>query len=227
MVHSLAMAYRRTERVIERFNARREAIVEAARKLAAEGGMDAVQVVPVAERASIAAGTVYRYFPSKQDLVKALAEGFAERELAAIRGAANAAPGPLSALAAAIVTFAARCQRQRRLTWAVLSEPVDRELDALRTAGRVAVAREFESRIASAVAASHLPQQDAALAAAAVIGSLLEALVGPLAPPASDEAKTREAVQAATLTTLRGLGVVDARARGLVVQAAWPKTEAA
>ncbi len=29
------------------------------------------------------------------------------------------------------------------------------------------------------------------------------------------------------LMALRGLGVVDARARGLVVQAAWPKYEAA
>ena len=44
---------------------------------------------------------------------------------------------------------------------------------------------------------------------------------------ATDEAKMREAVQALTLATLRGLGVVDARARGLVVQAAWPKDEAA
>jgi AcrR family transcriptional regulator len=221
------MAYRRTERVIQRFNARRDAIVEAARDLAAEGGMEAVQVVPVAERASIAAGTVYRYFPSKHELVAALAEGFAERELAAIRSAADGAPGPLSALAAAIVTFAARCQRQRKLAWAVLAEPIDRDLDALRVACRRSLAHEFDARIASAVAAAHLPPQNAALAAAAVLGSLLEGLVGPLAPAATDEAKMREAVQALTLATLRGLGVVDARARGLVVQAAWPKDEAA
>ncbi len=51
------MAYRRTERVIQRFNARREAIVEAARALAAEGGMEAVQINTVAARASIAAST--------------------------------------------------------------------------------------------------------------------------------------------------------------------------
>jgi AcrR family transcriptional regulator len=221
------MAYRRTERVIQRFNARRDAIVEAARELAAGGGMDAVQVVPVAERASIAAGTVYRYFPSKQELVAALAHGFADRELAAIRAAADAAPGPLSALAAAIVTFAARCQRQRRLAWAVLAEPVNRELDALRLACRTSLVAEFDTRIASAVEAAHLPAQDSGLAAVAVIGSLLEALVGPLAPAATDEARMREAVQALTLISLRGLGVVDARARGLIVQVAWPTDEAA
>ena len=54
------MAYRRTERVIARLAARHEAIVAAARALASESGMGAVQIVPVAERAGIAAGTVDR-----------------------------------------------------------------------------------------------------------------------------------------------------------------------
>jgi AcrR family transcriptional regulator len=78
------------------------ALVAAARALASESGMGAVQIVPVAERAGIAAGTVYRYFPSKDDLVAALVAVIAEQEIAAIRRTAAAAPGPLSALAAAI-----------------------------------------------------------------------------------------------------------------------------
>jgi hypothetical protein len=45
------MAYRRTENVVRRLNARHDAIVEAARDAAAAGGMAAVQIVPVAERA--------------------------------------------------------------------------------------------------------------------------------------------------------------------------------
>jgi hypothetical protein len=52
-------------------------------------------------------------------------------------------------------------------------------------------------------------------------------LVGPLAPEPGDDWKMRDSVQALTLNALRGLGVVDARARGLVVQAAWPKDFAA
>jgi AcrR family transcriptional regulator len=62
--------------------------------------MGAVQIVPVAERAGLTAGTVYRYFPSKGDLVAALVAVIAEQEIAAIRRAAAAAPGPLSALVA-------------------------------------------------------------------------------------------------------------------------------
>ena len=48
-----------------------------------------------------------------------------------------------------------------------------------------------------------------------------------LAPEPGDDWKMRDSVQALTLNALRGLGVVDARARGLVVQAVWPKEVAA
>src|SRR5260370_28967874 len=90
--HGLFMAYRRTERVTARLAARHEAIIGAARTLASESGLAAVQIVPVAERAGIAAGTVYRYFPSKDDLVAALVQATAEREITAMRSAARAAP---------------------------------------------------------------------------------------------------------------------------------------
>jgi AcrR family transcriptional regulator len=220
------MAYRRTERVIARLAARRDAIVAAARALASEQGMDAVQIAPVAERAGIAAGTVYRYFPSKTELVTALVAAVSERELAAMRQAADAAPGPLSALAAAIVTFAARAVHERRLAWAVIAEPVDAEIGALRLGYRKALAGELEARLRAAIAGAHLPEQDAAQTAQALVGALLEGLIGPLAPDVQDDpAKMREAVQMLTLFALRGLGIVDARARGLVVQTALPAAD--
>ena len=62
------MAYRRTERVLQHLAARHDAIVAAARTIASEEGLAAVQIVPVAQRAGIAAGTVYRYFQAKTDL---------------------------------------------------------------------------------------------------------------------------------------------------------------
>jgi AcrR family transcriptional regulator len=217
------MAYRRTANVVRRLNARHDAIVEAACEAATAGGMAAVQIVPVAERAGVAAGTVYRYFPGKVDLVGALIETVAEREIEAVRRAASAAPGPLSALVAAIATFAVRALRHRRLAWAVMAEPVDTEVDALRQNYRNALAGEIEARIRAAIDGGHLPEQDASLAAAALVGAVLESLIGPLAPPGADDpGRARDAVQALALFALRGLGVVDARARGLVVQAVLP-----
>jgi AcrR family transcriptional regulator len=216
------MSYRRTESVVRRLASRRDAIVAAASAIAAERGMTAVQIVPVAERAGIAAGTVYRYFPSKTDLLAELAASLGKREVAAMRRAADAAPGPLSALSAVIATFAARALANRRLVYAVMAEPVDGMKDVVRKQ-RGAVAAELKVRIGAAAAAGQLPKQDATLAAAALTGILLEGLLGPLAPIiADDPAQARAAAQSVTLLALRAIGVVDARARGLVVQTPLP-----
>ena len=214
------MPYRRTENVTRRLAARHAAIIAAAREAASEGGMAAVQIAPVARRAGIAAGTVYRYFPGKTDLVTAVFAEISAREIAALRRAADVAPGPLSALCAAIMTFAARALRHRRLIFAAIAEPVDAGLDAARLSFRKALAAELTLRIAAAVAGGHLPEQDTALAGAAIVGLLIEALIGSLAPDASG--RERVMVQSLTLVALRALGVADARARGLVVQTTLP-----
>jgi AcrR family transcriptional regulator len=216
------MPYRRTENVARKLAARHGAIIAAAQAIAAEAGMGTVQVAAVAARAGIAAGTVYRYFPSKTELIAALVAAQSAAEIAALNRAADLAPGPLSALAAAIVTFAARALANRRLAFAMIAEPVEPALDAVRLRYRGALAGAFELRIRSALERGHLPGQDAAVAAAALIGALIEGLIGPLAPAATDAAALRAQVQTLTLFGLRGLGVIDARARGLVVQAALP-----
>src|SRR5262249_29847800 len=152
------MAYRRTERETARLAARHEAIVEAARALASESGLGAVQIVPVAERAGIAAGTVYRYFPSKDDLVAAVVSATAERQVAAIRAAVAAAPGPLSGLAAAIAAFASTTLRTRRLAWAMLAEAPEGG-DTSCFAFRRKIGGGFEGVIRTAIAPRHLPDQ--------------------------------------------------------------------
>ena len=216
------MAYRRTENVIRRLAARHDAIMAAAAALAGEAGINAVQIGPVSQRAGVATGTVYRYFPSKTELVAALVASVSERETDAMRRAADAAPGPLSALAAATTTFAARALANPKLSFALIAEQADGAADEARLAFRKAIAAELGKRIATAMNGGHLPDQDVALAAPALLGALIEALIGPLAPAVPDDAKTRDAVQALTLFMLRAVGVADARARGLVVQARMP-----
>jgi AcrR family transcriptional regulator len=217
------MPYRRTDNVSRKLAARHGAILTAAHALAAESGMAAVQIAPVAARAGIATGTVYRYFPSKTELVAALVAAQADVELAALRQAADAAPGPLSGLAAAIATLAARSLANRRLAFALIAEPAEPDIDAARLGYRRALSGEFEHRIGKALVGGHLPEQDAVLAASALLGALTEGLVGPWAPElAPDGTRRRAQVQMLTLFSLRALGVVDARARGLVVQTPVP-----
>jgi AcrR family transcriptional regulator len=213
------MPYRRTENVVRRLAEREQAIVDAARSAAQTGGLAAVQIAAVAQRAGIASGTVYRYFPSKSDLVSEVIGAVTERVLDAMREAASRAPGPLSALAAAIAAFATRALAERRLAWAAIAEPVDREIDTVRIDFRKALIAELQARMSIAIAHGHLPDQDVAIAAPGIVGALIETLVGPLAADlGGDKTKAREAVQNATLFALRAVGVIDARARGLVAQ---------
>ena len=214
------MPYRRTENVVRRLAERQQTIVEAARSAARAGGMQAVQIATIAERAGIASGTVYRYFPSKSELVSELIGTVAERTLAAMRDAADAAPGPLSALAAAIATFAAQSLDERRLAWAAIAEPAETDVETARLDFRRALVAELQTRIAEAAAHGHLPEQDFAGAASALVGAVLESLIGPLAPDLTERAQQRETIQNTALFALRALGVNDARARGLVAQLA-------
>ncbi|MFQ6399019.1 cholesterol catabolism transcriptional regulator KstR [Nocardia sp. KC 131] len=60
---------------------RRKRILDATLALASKGGYDAVQMRAVAERADVAVGTLYRYFPSKVHLlVSALSREFEQIE---------------------------------------------------------------------------------------------------------------------------------------------------
>jgi AcrR family transcriptional regulator len=56
----------------------REAVITAAKKLFAEEGLDA-QIPDVAKSAKVGVGTVYRHFPTKDDLIAALAAERFER----------------------------------------------------------------------------------------------------------------------------------------------------
>ncbi len=217
------MAYRRTEKIRQRLAERRAAIIEAAREIAAEDGMGAVQIAPVADRAGIAAGTVYRYFPSKTELVRTLVETISAQEIAAMRRAADAAPGPLSALAAALAAFAARPAGHQPLSWTLLAESGEPELERFRRAYRKSLADEIESLIKLAVAAGRLPAQDARLAAVAIVGAMVEALISRFNPSQVDDASHRpDQIRSLTLLVLRGLGIADAQARGIVVQTVLP-----
>src|SRR5213080_1877974 len=144
------MVYRRTHQVMKRLAARRSAILAAARDTASNGGMAAVQIAPVAVRANVAAGTVYRYFPSKADLISELIADVSRDELAAIRRAADAAPGPSSALAAAVATVAVHVLSQRKLSWGKRGHAVHVTDTASRLASRREISGEMATRIDAA-----------------------------------------------------------------------------
>ncbi|MFI6520585.1 TetR/AcrR family transcriptional regulator [Spirillospora sp. NPDC050679] len=174
------MAYRRTPGVQARLTASRERIVAAALELVAEGGYRACSVAAVAERAGLATGTVYRHFPGKADLVAEVFRTASQREVDAVARAAALEATARERVTAVVETFAGRALRAPRLAYALLAEPVDPAVEAERLVFRRAYAEVITRHVAEGVAAGELPAQDPALSAAALVGAIAEALVGPL-----------------------------------------------
>jgi AcrR family transcriptional regulator len=169
----LGVAYRATQRTEARRVAAREAIVGAAHELIAHGGYREASVAAVARAAGVATGTVYRHFPSKEDLLVEVFRRASQREVEAVT-AALADGG----VAAGVETFARRALAARRLAWALLAEPVDPAVEVERLAFR----RAFRDAYAAALPA-HVTDRE--LVAAAIVGAVGEALVGPLSPAAA------------------------------------------
>ena len=177
------MAYRSTERTQARRAETRRRITGAARELIAEGGYVAAQVAPVAERAGVAVGTVYRHFPSKSDLFAEVFREASQHEVDAMREAMVDVPRPAAnRVAVGIETFARRALRGRRLAWALLAEPVDPAVEAERLHFRHSYRDLMAAVIADGIEAGELPDQDVDATAAALIGAIGEAMVGPLSP---------------------------------------------
>ena len=177
------MAYRPTQRTEARKAEVRARIVAAARELIAQGGYAVALGAGVAARAGVATGTVYRHFPSKADLFAEVFRSASQHEVDAVVDAAAVGDRSAAArIAMAVETFARRALRGRRLAWALIAEPVDPAVEAERLTFRRAYRDAFADVIAAGVDSGELPPQDPPTRAAALVGAIGEALVGPVSP---------------------------------------------
>src|SRR3954447_2830845 len=177
------MPYRPTERTERRKAEARERIVRAALDQLAEGGYASASVQAIAQRAGIATGTVYTHFPSKSNLFAEVFRRASARELAVMADTAAHDETPArERIARGAETFARRALAEPTRAYALLAEPVDPAVEAERLAFRRAYRDVFAATIEQGVATGELPPQDAQTVAAALVGALGEALVGPLSP---------------------------------------------
>jgi AcrR family transcriptional regulator len=83
-------------------------------------------------------------------------------------------------------TFARRALKSPRRAYVLLVEPVDPVIDELRLEFRRAFRDVITDAIERGVATGELPPQNASVVAAALVGALGEALIGPLATGTED-----------------------------------------
>jgi AcrR family transcriptional regulator len=152
---------------------------------------------------------MYQHFAGKAELSVELFRTVVGGEVAAVTEAVARADTPERRVTAVVETFASRALRAPRLAYALLAEPADAVVDAERLVFRRAFRDLIAAQIADAVATRRLPPQNAELTAAALVGAVGEALVGPLAA-GGGQAET--VIPDLISFTLRALGGSDAHA---------------
>lgn len=194
------MAYRATERTEQRKAQAREAILAAALDQLAEGGYASATVQAVAARAGVATGTVYRHFPSKAEL---FAEAFrrASQVEMDVFADATASDGRSASerIAAATEAFARRALASPTRAYALIAEPVDPAVEAERLAFRRGYRDVLVGVLGDGVDDGEFEAHDRATTAAALVGAIGEALVGPLSPAAGNPGPHHDALIAAVV----------------------------
>ncbi|PTS85397.1 TetR family transcriptional regulator [Pseudomonas sp. HMWF032] len=178
------MAYRTTALRVDRDQALRERIINAALARVADGGFAALTMQALADDVGIATGSLYRHVQNKGELAAEVFAVASQREVDALAATVRGPGSPVQRLADGLERFAARAWGSRQLAFALIAEPVDPQVDEQRLFYREAYADLFVELLQEGVGQGVFRVQPINLAAACLVGAIAEALVGPLSPPA-------------------------------------------
>jgi AcrR family transcriptional regulator len=150
--------------------ARRRRILDAAVELASEGGYDAVQMREVAERADVALGTLYRYFPSKIHLLVSVLGDEMEEVRSRASAAAADTEDPAERVLAVLTRSIRALQRNPKLYGAVVRAMMFG--DESTTAESNTVSDHMDAIVTTALARNGSPATEDDLAVARLISKI-------------------------------------------------------
>ncbi len=179
------MAYRKTEFVENKRRRIRDSIVSVAKELVETGGWGNCTLARVAAQAGIANGSVYTHFARISDLYIEVFFAIAEGEVAIIEEIAGSDAPPVERLQLAIDTFAKRALKGRVKAYAVIAEPVEPQVDAVRQGFHARFIDQYERIVRDGMETGAFCAQDPRTSANCIVGAMIESLVVPLAPEAS------------------------------------------
>ncbi|SFD46853.1 TetR/AcrR family transcriptional regulator [Streptomyces aidingensis] len=167
--------------------ARRETILTAAVRVFARRGFAAARIEDVAREAGVAKGSVYLYFDSREELLRAAFEGLAARSAQVLEEAAAGEAPAARRLAAMVRAVLALLARERELALVLLdvwsadraAGPQPLDLAAFYREYRAAVAALLAEAARDGAALPVDPERHAAVLVGAIEGCLLQWLVDP------------------------------------------------
>lgn len=176
-------------RVARRQRRNREALIRSAREVMAEKGVDAATMLEIAERADVAAGTIYTYFRSKDDLAVAVLETLMHDLAERIEAVTNTFDDPAQVYAFGIRTVLDTATADPR--WQALLPHAEVIADALfRVMGPFAIRDMRQASQAGRFEVSN-PELVWRLSAHALIGAALAITQGGMPGSIRDQVVTR------------------------------------
>lgn len=185
------MAYQATAKTEAKKAQKYQKIIAVTKKQIATAGFRSVSMANIAAQAGVATGTLYRYFPSKKELCTEVFRKYTDIELGIVKElATHTNKLPAQKLTMAIEVFAKRALQSRHLAWSLIVEPLDPALEAERIIYRQAYCDIYSKLIDEGMKRQQFRQQLSSVSAAALVGALAEALIGPLSVLSSQPTET-------------------------------------
>lgn len=162
---------------LERRKARtRAAILEAARSLFHEQGYDETAIQQIAERADTGVGTLYGYFPSKEDILKEVLRQNSNQAIERYLAAVDAGTPAIDRVCKSLSTFAEYIRENRSVLIAVFQIAArNRRIDEAPLEWLAAV---YETMLQEGVDSGALRNIPVATAARVLVGTYLQAMLG-------------------------------------------------
>lgn len=176
------MSYKRSSLMQERMEQNREAILQSARELIAQGGIKDAQIQAIAERAGVSSGLVYRYFDNKsQVLIEVLSEAI-QHEVKILNHIAESELTSKQKLDKAVTTFVKRAMNSPQLAYSLMFEPVDAELEHERFRSKQLIKQSIKEILVAGKINGEFGFEDLNTAALCVVGAMTFVVIEPLNP---------------------------------------------
>ena len=162
---------------LERRKARtRAAILGAATSLFFEQGYEETAIQQIAERADTGVGTLYGYFPSKEDILKEVLRQTSQQSIERYMAAVGSSTAPVDRVCLALGTFAEYIRENRTILVAAFQAASrHRRIDELPTEWLVSA---YQAMMQEGIDSGALRQVPAATTARVLVGTYLQAKIG-------------------------------------------------
>ena len=166
----------------ERMEQNRQAILQSARELIAQGGIKDAQIQAIAERAGVSSGLVYWYFDNKSQVFFEVLSEAIQHEVKILNHIAESELSSKQKLNKAVTTFVKRAMNSPQLAYSLMFEPVDAELEHERFRSKQLIKQSMKEILAAGKINGEFGFEDLNTAALCVVGAMTFVVIEPLNP---------------------------------------------